>query len=262
ITGRGHLYSSQKKLYQLLRLFFNFLLRFSFSHPNSKVLIQNNEDKEYFIKQRLLMPSQTVLIKGSGVDMEKFRPYPIPPSPPFVVLLACRLLWSKGVGEYVEAARLLKNKFNAQFLLAGKIDYENPEAISPQQIHQWDQEGCIEYLGFYANMLPLFQCAHVVCLPTCYGEGIPKVLIEAAAVGRPIVTTQTPGCNAIVQEGVNGHLVPPKDFRALAEALQSFFIQPEKIDSMGKASRQRVEKEYDINVVNQTILEAYEELVR
>src|SRR5206468_1936880 len=152
---------------------------------------------------------QAVLIRGSGVDCQTFHPREEPTGRP-MVLMASRLLWDKGVRHFVEAARQIrKSDDSARFVLAGEPDFGNPEAIPVPQIQAWVQEGAIEWLGRRDDMPDLLAKASVVVLPTMYGEGVPKILLEAAATGRPIVATDVRGCREIVKHGINGLLVPP-----------------------------------------------------
>jgi glycosyltransferase involved in cell wall biosynthesis len=172
-----------------------------------------------------------------------------------------RLLWDKGVGEFVAAARLLhERRIDAKFVLAGEPDTANPASVAPAQISEWKAERAVELRGQVDDIPSLLASAHVVCLPS-YREGLPKSLIEAAAAGRPIVTTDVPGCRAVVHDGDNGLLVPPRDPVALAAALQRLICEPATRASMGSHGRQRAEREFGIDtVVNQT-LELYREVL-
>ena len=180
-------------------------------------LVQNPDDGR-LLTQLGVLQSRVRRIAGSGVDVWKFAPEEERGGVPIVILPA-RLLWTKGVGEFVTAAKLLQQKHvNARFVLAGAPDQANPSAVPLSKLLQWQEEGVIEYLGWVHDMPRVLAESHIVCLPSFYGEGIPKCLIEAAASGRPIVTTDMPGCREIVHHGDNGYLVPARNAAALAEA--------------------------------------------
>ncbi len=203
---------------------------------------------------------QTRVILGSGVDPERFVPQPEPP-PPVTILLAARMLWDKGVGELVEAARLLRDRrLSVRVLLAGAPDPANPAAIPESQLRTWQAEGVVEWLGQRGDMPALIAACHIVCLPS-YREGLPLSLIEAAACGRPIVTTDMPGCREVVQRGTNGLLVPPRDPIALAEALRRLIENAELRATLGAAGRERVLERFTVQRVIEQTFAVYEELL-
>lgn len=221
-------------------------------------IVQNYDDLDLLV-QLGVQESRIRIVGGSGVDLGRFTPYPEPAGVPILVLPA-RLLWDKGVGEYVAAARLLKQEgIAARFMLAGAPDKSNPSSLSPEQIAAWVKEGIVEYPGWVADMPRLFANCHIVCLPS-YREGMPKSLIEAAAAGRPIVTTDTPGCREIVRHGENGLLVPPRDATALAGALRQLILDRSLRESMGKRGREIAKSEFSIEKVAQLTLAIYREL--
>ncbi len=179
------------------------------------------------------------------------------------MILASRLLWDKGVGEFVDAARQLKKQgVLARFALVGEGDVENPTTIPDRQLYAWHKEGAVEWWHQRNDMPNVFARSHIVCLPSFYGEGVPKVLIEAAACGRPIVTTDAPGCREIVQDGLNGFLVPLRDVTALVDALKRLIDSSEIRMEMGMRGRALVEKEFSIERVNSETLALYEEMVQ
>jgi len=180
-----------------------------------------------------------------------------------VVILASRLLWDKGVGEFVAAARELKKQcVIARFVLVGEGDMENPTTISDIQLQSWHDEKVIEWWGRREDMAYVFSESHIVCLPSSYGEGVPKVLIEAASCGRPIVTTDAPGCREIVQDGFNGFLVPIYDEIAVAEALKKLIDSPDLRREMGERGRELVERNFSLEKVNKETLKLYEDLIQ
>lgn len=221
-------------------------------------LVQNPDDARLLVQ--LGVPESKIRrIAGSGVDLQHFYPQPEPDGVP-VIVLSARLLWDKGVGEFVVAARMLRqNGIHARFVLAGEPDPLNPSAISGGQIEDWVNEGAVEHLGWVKDMPKLLAESQIVCLPSFYGEGIPKSLIEAAATGRPIVTTDMPGCREIVRHGDNGLLVPPRDAEALAEALAQLIRDPALRQQMGAKGRIRAEQEFGLEFVIQQTLALYKE---
>ncbi|WP_118838274.1 glycosyltransferase family 4 protein [Salinibacter ruber] len=260
-TGLGHLFSAETPKIRFVRWMVLQIARFGFGHRNSRTIFQNPDNIDEFTERGVLSRSQVRLIKGSGVDIDTFRPAPQPPGPP-VVILASRLVWDKGVGEFVEAARLLKrNGVDARFALVGKSDPLNPNAVPEKQLNEWDHNGPVEWWGFQEDMPSVFENVHAVCLPSYYREGVPKVLIEAAACERPIVTTDMPGCREIVHDGENGFLVPPKDSIALSRALKEILEHPEKREEMGARGRQIVEEEFSLRRVVDDTMAVYDELL-
>ena len=177
-----------------------------------------------------------------------------------VVLLASRLLWDKGVGEFVEAAGRIKQRgIAARFVLAGDSDDENPASISTRQLDEWREAANVECWGHRTDMPKVFADSHVVCLPTAYGEGVPKVLIEAASCGRPIVATDVPGCREIVIDGSNGILIPVKDVDALVLAICKLLESQELRRRMGQAGRQLVREKFSLDKVIRETLAVYAE---
>jgi len=259
ITGRGYVFLSKDARAALIQKAVRPFYRQAFNHPNQAVIFENDEDRRYFIDQKLLSSQRAWLIGGVGVDTRRFQPAPEPPGPP-VVLLSSRMLWDKGVGVLVEAARLLHQTTPVRVVLVGAPDPGNPASISEAQLLAWAQEGIIEWWGWQSDMNAIYQKAHIVTLPTMYGEGVPTVLLEAAACGRPLVATDIPGCRAIVQDSVNGLLIAPGDPLELAQALGKLLADPSLRGRMGAASRQIVLKEFTVERVNQSTQAVYETL--
>lgn len=261
VTGLGYVFIARGVKASLLRIVVKGIYRFALGHANGRVIFQNPDDRSSFWKSKLIDVSQTVLIKGSGVDMAQFSPTSEPPGPPLVVF-AARMLWDKGVGEFVEAAKYLCDSgINARFALVGDTDSGNPAAVPKSQLESWQQSGVVEWWGQYTNMPMVFAQSHIVALPSAYGEGVPKVLIEAAASGRPIVTTDTPGCREIVRHGENGFLVPVRDVAALAEALRRLIENVELRRSMGARGREIAVAEFSVQRVVSETLDIYRQLL-
>jgi glycosyltransferase involved in cell wall biosynthesis len=203
ITGRGYIYQAEDLKARMLRSVVEPLYNLAFSLTQCAVIFENNHDRAYFIDKRLVPEDRTWLIPGVGVDPERFAPSPEPEGPP-VILLAGRLLWDKGIGVLVEAARSLHRRMSARVVLVGEPDPGNPSAVTPAMLTQWQEEGVVEWWGWRSDMPSVYNQCHVVALPTAYGEGVPTALLEAAACGKPLVASDIPGCRAVVQEGVTG----------------------------------------------------------
>ena len=260
VPGRGSVFSSRGVLPALRRWMAMRMYALAYRSGRSRVIVQNAEDRDYFVQRRVFAHADVRLIRGSGVNTAEFLPEP-EPSGPVTVVLASRMLREKGVGDFVAAASALrKSGVAARFVLVGDPDPGNPHSHSREELEEWAAQGAVEWWGFRADMQRVFAQSHVVCLPTYYGEGVPKVLIEAAACARPIVTTNMPGCRDIVHDGHNGLLVAPRDQRALAAALQRLIGDVQLRREMGQRGRTRAESEFDLNAVIGQTLAIYREL--
>ena len=252
ITGLGYGFGSesvkQKFVGGAIRNLYRMALKTS-----SGVFFQNTDDKNVFIEKGLISErTNCILINGSGVDLDWYKPQPLPDKPVF--LLVARLLGEKGVREYYDAARGLKKKYPyAKFLLAGGLD-SNPDSIGSAELQGWQEEGSIEYLGSLDDVRPAFAKSRIYVLPS-YREGTPRTVLEAMAMGRPVITTDAPGCRETVVDGQNGFLVPAKDVSSLKEAMESFILQPEMAERMGKESLRIAREKYDVHKVNAHIME-------
>jgi glycosyltransferase involved in cell wall biosynthesis len=260
MAGLGFVFISDKKKIKLLRFFIHKLFRFLFDNKNGKLILQNKDDLVYFINNKLVKKEQVTIIRGSGVDIKKFTPVEECIGIP-IVMLASRMLWDKGVGEFVEAAKILKQEgVETRFVLVGENDSENPASISNSQLNEWNELDILEWWGERTDMHKVLAQSSIVCLPS-YREGLPKVLLEAASCGRPIIATDVPGCREIVDDGENGLLVPLKDSIALANAIKELIDNPEKRKSMGTNGRRLVENEFSEEIVVSQTLKVYQELL-
>ena len=227
-----------------------------------KVIFQNPDDMDTFAARGMLRREQAVLVRGAGVDVTRFVPSPLPAGPP-VVLVASRLLWDKGIGEFVEAARRLRSRGSpARFVLVGGTDRANPTSVPEQQVLQWVREEVVEWWGHKdaGEMPAVLAGAHVVVLPS-YREGLPLVLAEAAASGRACITADVPGCREIVREGENGWLVPVRDAGALADAIERALGDTEELARRGLAGRLRAEREFSSSRVLKETLALYDSML-
>lgn len=216
------------------------------------VFFLNKDDIDEFLKNRLVPPKKVFLLGGIGVDLCEWKPAP-PATKPVTFLLAARLLREKGIVEYAGAARIIKQKYpGTRFILLGSLD-SNPGSLSIGEVQQWVSEGIIEWPGHVQDMSRWMAQASVYVLPS-HREGVPRSTQEAMAMARPVITTDAPGCRETVIDGKNGFLVPARDAKALADAMERFILQPELIERMGKASRLIAEERFDVHKVNQIIL--------
>jgi glycosyltransferase involved in cell wall biosynthesis len=232
----------------LAKGFYRFALRRA-----QTVLFLNPDDQQEFVKARIVDGAKARLLGGIGVDLEEWRPAP-PVLEPITFTLAARLLREKGVVEFAEAARRIKSRHpHTRFLLLGGLD-TNPGALSEADVRRWVAEGVLEWAGHVADVRPYFAQTSVYVLPSYYREGVPRSTQEAMAMARPIITTNMPGCRETVIDGENGFLVPPRDVDSLAAAMERFIQQPERIITMGQASRRLAEERFDVRKINRRIL--------
>lgn len=261
ISGLGFVFVAQGAKAIVRRLFVGFLYRLALGHSNLKVIFQNPDDHSSLSKLMHLPGTKVAMIRGSGVDLVRYVYTSMPSGVP-VVVLAARLLADKGVREFVEAARLLKHRgVLVRFCLVGSVDTANPTSLSDAELAQWVSEGVVEVWGHKSEMPQVLADAHIVVLPSYYGEGLPKVLIEAAACGRAVITTDHPGCRDAVEPGVSGVLVPVRDAQALADAIQDLLDHPDKCAAMGRAGRDLAERAFDVQQVVAAHLQIYEDLM-
>jgi len=254
VTGLGQIFVASGLGNTIIRKVVGILYRIAFSHRNLRVIVQNESDGEVLLDAGTLDRDRLRLVRGSGVNLKEFQPVD-PPDNGALVVLPARLIWEKGVGEFVAAARLVRARgVEARFALIGDTHQSNPRAVPAAQIEAWVAEGAIEWWGRRTDMPNVLAQSAIVCLPSTYGEGVPKVLIEAAAVARPIVATDIPGCRAVVRDGENGLLIPPGDTQALANALGHLIADPNLRRRMGERGREIVESGFgESHVVRQTI---------
>jgi glycosyltransferase involved in cell wall biosynthesis len=260
LTGLGYVFIAESRRALVMRKLVVLSCKVAFRHSNQRIVFQNPDDQGVFIQNKILPAAQTVLIKGSGVDVHTYVPTPEPEGVP-VVVLASRMLRDKGVVEFVEAARELRESgVSARFVLVGDTDPGNPTAVSAEQLQSWANEGVIEWWGHQSDMRKVLSQSNIVCLPSLR-EGVPKVLIEAAACGRAIVTTDAPGCREIVREGENGLLVPVRNSKALADALRLLIESAPLRSLMAAKGREIAVEEFSVERVVHETLGVYRELL-
>lgn len=258
MSGLGYVFIGDGFKPRLLRLLAQFPLRWALGGARSCMIFQNEEDRARFVAMGLIPMARTALIRGSGVDVARFAPQPEPPGLP-MVLFAGRLMWKKGLGLFAQAAEQLRGR--ARFVVVGYAEPTSPDNVPIAQLEAWARDGLIEWWGKREDMPSVFAASHLVCLPSSYGEGVPKVLIEAAACGRPIVTTDTPGCRDIARHGDNGLLVPKDDLPALVSALDRLISDPALRQRMGARGRDIAMAEFSLERVARETLALYRALL-
>ena len=263
-AGMGYVFTSNAPKARVLRPLVRGLLRMALGGRGARLILQNPDDVRLFERAKLIDPANIRLVPGSGVDCTRFIPAAVSavlPNHRPRVLLAARLLWDKGVAEYVEAAHVLQAQGRTiQFLLAGTPGPGNPASIPTDTIRGWVAQGVLEWLGHVDDMPALLASVDVAVLPS-YREGLPKSLIEAAACGLPLITTDVPGCREVVTDGVDGLLVPVRDATALATAIARLQDDPVLAARLGQAARAKALAEFDQRIIIERTLAVYRELL-
>jgi glycosyltransferase involved in cell wall biosynthesis len=261
ISGKGFVFVSRGLLATARRVIVAWLYRLALGHKNQRVIFQNLDDRDSIIRITGMSLAKSKLIHGSGVDLDLYSVTPTKTAMP-IVILAARLIADKGVREFVEAARYVNSKIKmARFVLVGEPDLSNPASLSQHELTEYKDKGFVELWGHRSDMSQVLSSAQIVVLPSYYGEGLPKVLIEAAACGRVIVTTDHPGCRDAIESNVTGLLVPVRDSKALGEAIKLLLDDPVRCETMGKAGRERAEKLFDVRDVVSAHLSIYQKLM-
>lgn len=256
IAGLGYAYTPGKEIRRhVTRGAMSLLMRRVYRQCNA-LFVQNEDDLRFVREAGWCRPNQPVIrTYGSGVDLEHFRNMPLPDGP-LRVLLMSRLLREKGIWEFVEAARIVRGRHpGVRFQLLGRTD-TNPGSISSRELAQWQAEGIVDYLGATYDVRPYLRDCSVFVLPSYYREGVPRTILEAMATGRPIITTDTPGCRDTVVDGVNGFLIPPRDPQALATAIERLIAAPQLSATLARESRRLAEEKFDVRSVSANIIGA------
>jgi len=260
ISGLGFVFMNTGPKVAFVRVLAIQIYRLAFGKQNLKVIFQNPDDCSAIMKATHLKPSKVVMIRGSGVDLTEFVPAPLPTGAP-VVLMVSRLLRDKGVSEFVEAAHALRERGSpARFWLIGNPDPGNPTSINENELESWRSAGVVELLGQRDDVAKAITQSNILVLPS-YREGLPKVLLEAAACGRPVITSDVPGCRDAIEPGVTGLLVPPRDAQALGKAIEILLNDPKRCQDMSSAARHLAEREFSIEKVVASHLCIYRELL-
>ena len=258
-VGGGYAFYSSSPLMRVFRPFLSVWLRVVLSFPGIRVIFENSDDLNLFVRNRWALLENCVLIRGAGVNPSAYTTRSTPNAVPLVVLPA-RLLWDKGLAEFVGAARLLRSQgVKARFAILGGADSGNRGGVPSVVLEKWQAEGVVEFWGFQTDMPKVLAQADIVCLPS-YGEGLPKALLEGMAAGLPCVATDVPGCREAVTHGDNGFLVPVRDVSSLAKAIEILLSDPGLAQRLGERGRQRVELEFAERYVNDSTLRLYREM--
>ena len=257
ISGLGYIFTDEGLFSILKKNIISFLYKVAFNHKRIKIIFQNKSDKEKLIKITNFPKKNTIIIPGSGIDLKKFHPKTNKNQN--LVLFAGRLLVSKGIKDFIECSRYVKN---AKFVVCGGFDLDNPDCIEQKYIYQNQQEGLIEYWGENSNMQKIINKSSVVVLPSYYGEGLPKILIEAAACGKPIVTTDHPGCRDSIIHKKTGFIVPIKKPKLLAKYIQKILDDKQLRTNMEKEARILAEERFSIHEVVEKHLNIYSSILK
>lgn len=261
VAGRGSIFEMTGFKGKLLRAIVKFGYAFSMKNARSAAVFMNPADQQAFVAGGLVPEAKTKLIRGSGVDTERFGFKPIDLTKPVSVLMASRLYREKGVSEFLAAAKSLRREFpSVRFYLAGDIDPMNPTSYSIDQITREAKAAGVEWLGYSQDMPKLLADHEIYCLPS-YHEGLPLGLLEASATGRIVIASDIPGCRVVVKNGQNGLLVQPRSAPALVEALRNVLKDPKTFSGLGLAARQNVEREFALPLVNKAYLNLYDSLM-
>jgi len=257
IAGLGTLFIKTNIVTKIAK----YLYKFSQKRA-SKVFFQNKDDFKIFVDEKLVDKSKCAILPGSGVDINKFKPIPKKPNNKFVFLLVARMLWSKGISEYVEAAKIIqKSHNNVEFQLLGQIGVLSPTAIPKTQIEEWDASGVINYIGTSDNVQIEIGQSDCVVLPSFYREGTPRVLLESASMEKPIITTNNVGCKDVVDDGSNGYICKIKDPIDLAKKMKLMIeLTENERNIMGKNGRIKIINQYDEKIVIKNYLDSIENL--
>jgi glycosyltransferase involved in cell wall biosynthesis len=257
ITGLGAVFLN----YNLITQAVNFLYRIALRR-SSMVFFQNNDDLSQLLSGKIVNRQSSHRLPGSGVNLDQFAPAPFVDRGHFTFLLFTRILWEKGIREYYQAAKKMQSKHpDTQFQLVGPIDPDNQACVPRETIQKWADSGAISYLGPTDNVGDFIENADCVVLPSYYREGVPRSLLESAAMGKPIITTDWPGCRDAVDDGVTGFLCRVRDPRDLATKMEKMIqLTPEERDEMGKRGREKMEREFDEQIVIKAYMDAIEKI--
>ena len=259
IAGLGTLFIKQNFVTKIAK----FLYKFSQKRA-TKIFFQNQDDFKMFIDEKLVQKEKCDVLPGSGVDVEKFFPLEKKDDGIFRFLLVSRMLWAKGIQEFVDAAKIIKQKYkNVEFQLLGHLDVESPTAISKEQMDIWVKNGFVNYLGSSDDVRVEITQSDCIVLPSFYREGTPRILLESASMGKPIITTDNVGCKDVVDDGINGFLCEVKNADDLALKMEKMLNSSfDERNIMGKAGREKIVKEFDEKIVIEKYLKAIESILK
>lgn len=258
LGGLGSIFSDLGLKARTFKPLVKALFRLLLDRSNTRIILQNTHDLDVLTRECGLRREHVELVRGAGVDTEQYSERPIPGGVP-IIMLASRMIWPKGIQEFVDAAIRIKRTKDARFVLVGKPDVENSASVPETLLRKWHEDGTVEWWGHRGDMADTLGQATLVCLPTYYGEGVPKILLEAMSLGRPIVTTDMPGCRELVADGRTGALVERRSAVSLANAVETLLSSPERLSVVGHEARKLVVAEYAVQQVIDRHLRLYEE---
>ena len=252
IAGRGFVYSSVSLKANIIRPVLDLLLQYSMGIPNrQQVIFENRDDLTYFIDKKIIPQSEANLIRSVGVNIDKFKNLNVPPYNPFVVGYVGRMLWGKGVGTFVEAAKILSQRgHKIKMVMVGLPDPGNPDSVSNEELVSWNKQGVIEWWGWESDIAKVYQKIHTLVLPTTYGEGIPTVLLEAGASARALIATDLPLCQEVIEDGENGYLVPGNDPQTLANKIEALSKNKTDFDKIRLNAQKKIRESFSSQHVN------------
>lgn len=260
VVGGGYIFSSEQLTARILRPIVIIALKLFLNPKGSFVVFENPDDLKTFTDLKIVSKSSAIVIKGAGVEVEEFdncQRLHIKNDPPIIILVA-RLLWDKGIAEFIQASRLVRNNgISARFVIVGDRDVGNRGCIDNETLKGWVSEGIVELWGYRSDMPNVLSAATVACLPS-YREGLPKALLEAMSAGLPCITTDVPGCREVVVNNITGLIIPPKNPIALQRAITELLADPAKATKFGINGRARVEKEFSQKIINSLTIDLYE----
>jgi glycosyltransferase involved in cell wall biosynthesis len=258
--GLGYVFSAGGPRAAILRGGVAVAYRSAWSGNNTRVVFQNQDNLDFFVDRKMVPRHRAVLIRGCGVELDRFQPHPAPSGVP-VVMMTGRMLWDKGIAEIVTAATILRERdVPCRMVLVGQPDPDNPKAVPEEYLRRHHTSGVVEWWGYRSDMPETLAESTLVILPS-YAEGLPMSLVEAAAAGRAIVTTDVPGCRDVVRDEDNGLLIPPRNGHALATAIEELLADPARRAAMEKRSRERAEQEFSSAAISRQTIDLYEELM-
>jgi len=259
--GFGYLFNSQKIKHKIVSNILKKVFILLFKKKSLMVIVQNIDNAEYLVNEGICNKKSITIIKGSGVDLGEYLPSNVKKKVP-VILFAARLLWQKGIADFISAAGIVKkNRESVRFIIVGKPDTNNPDSVTIADLLKWDVKERVEWWGYRSDMATVIAQSSIVVLPTFYGEGVPRILIESAACGKPIITTNIPGCRDIVKHEINGFLVPTHDPVTIARYLERLIDDHELCLKMGSEGRKMVASEFAIEKINTETLQVYDKLL-
>ncbi len=261
LAGLGYVFSSRGIKIKILQAILKYFIKVMLNGHNTRLILQNPDDIKVLLLPKNIEKDKIRLIRGAGVDINKFF-YKQLSKGSFKVILPSRMLWSKGIKDFKECSKILFTKTkNIKFILVGKPDMQNPDSVPAELLHKWAESENFEYIGYEKEMVKIFHECSLVCLPTSYGEGLPKSLLEAASCGRPIVTYNVPGCREVVRHGHNGLLIEKRNVNALADAIYTLYKDYKLCVKMGQNGRRIIEKNFTTEIVISKTQKVWEELL-